>query len=429
MIHFDGRLYLCGETGERTYGLYAGDGSGCLARIPLGDGGWSEPQRFTKLAGSLFFIARNGFSWALWTLGRDGNPPRIVKDTLCSGDRPSVLSLTSLDGVLYFTVVPDASTRELWKLDAKAGPVRVARIGEPIAAPARFVPVAERMYFAVYERQRGYSLWTSDGQDAWRLGDFGDERPTNLTAMRARLYFTMPDGLWASDGTAEGTGLAAQVAIVTGDPNAPLAVLGERLVFAAEGSQTGVELWAGDGAPEGTGLVKDLQPGPESSSPANFIRNGRIAYFTTSAGPNEVVLWRTDGTAEGTLALASFSAPDYRPDPHSFVKLFDVHFLADGRLWRCTGDEVYLVEDEAIRDLSLLALTVVSDRLMLIADAGERGQALWTYAPEQQGIHHITAEDILAQRSAVLLGLLAQHWLDTETAIAGIATDASIPGK
>jgi hypothetical protein len=89
----------------------------------------------------------------------------------------------------------------------------------------------------------------------------------------------------------------------------------------------------------------------------------------------------------------------------------DVHFLAGGRLWTCKGDEVFPVDDEKIRGLSLLSLKVLNDQMFLVADAGERGQALWRYGPEEE-VHHITPDDIAAQRYERSLANFAQAWLD-----------------
>jgi ELWxxDGT repeat protein len=290
--------------------------------------------------------------------------------------------LTVFQGRLYYTAVRDTGRRELWKLDGgAAGPMQVAQIGAATEAPGRFTVAGGRMYFAVYERLRGYSLWSSDGADAWRVKDFGHQRPAHLTAFAGGLVFATRDSLWRSDGTSEGTQPIAQVVILDADGRGPLAMLGERLVFAAYSDETGAEPWTSDGTPDGTYLLLDIAPGTESSYPVNFTPARDGLYFSATGGQNETVLWRADGTPEGTVSLASFSAPDYRPHLHSFVRLGAVYFLAGERLWRCQGDEVTLVEDEAIESLSLRSLHIVSDRMLLTADAAERGEALWTYAP------------------------------------------------
>jgi ELWxxDGT repeat protein len=46
--------------------------------------------------------------------------------------------------------------------------------------------------------------------------------------------------------------------------------MGIRLVFGANDGSTGRELWVTDGTTAGTTLLKDINPGPGSSSPRDF---------------------------------------------------------------------------------------------------------------------------------------------------------------
>jgi ELWxxDGT repeat protein len=73
----------------------------------------------------------------------------------------------------------------------------------------------------------------------------------------------------------------------------------------------GTELWRSDGTPGGTELVKDLWEGPDSGATpiqySGIVTNGVHAYFFAEA-PNDgdgtaTELWRTDGTATGTVQI------------------------------------------------------------------------------------------------------------------------------
>jgi len=96
-------------------------------------------------------------------------------------------------------------------------------------------------------------------------------------AMGGALYFFHDDGvhgeeLWRSDGTALGTWMVRDLcpgACGTSAIGAPgaLAVLGSTLFFAGHDGVHGVELWATDGTAGGTRLVADLRPGLDSSAP------------------------------------------------------------------------------------------------------------------------------------------------------------------
>ena len=82
-----------------------------------------------------------------------------------------------------------------------------------------------------------------------------------------------------------------------------------------DGSNTaGRELWKSDGTAAGTVMVKDINPGAEGSdrpSTSNqtksglgeFLTMGATTYFTANDGTNGSELWKTDGTAAGTVMV------------------------------------------------------------------------------------------------------------------------------
>jgi ELWxxDGT repeat protein len=80
--------------------------------------------------------------------------------------------------------------------------------------------------------------------------------------------------------------------------------LGNRVYFSGHDELHGFELWTSDGTAEGTHMVKDIYPGPmgtvEDIYP-RFARLGKELYFSASDGVHGQELWKTDGTAEGTV--------------------------------------------------------------------------------------------------------------------------------
>ncbi len=123
--------------------------------------------------------------------------------------------------------------------------------------------------------------------------------------------FIIPIGYWndentprgallLSDGTAEGTKTIKESSI----DELPwgLATFNGKVFLSWENADTGRELWVTDGTEENTKLFKDLIPGEESSSPAEFTVVGDQMYFRAYAsdGSRKYVLWQTNGTEEGT---------------------------------------------------------------------------------------------------------------------------------
>ncbi|WP_257462931.1 ELWxxDGT repeat protein [Archangium lipolyticum] len=70
--------------------------------------------------------------------------------------------------------------------------------------------------------------------------------------------------------------------------------------FTATDATSGTELWRTDGTAEGTQLVKDLLPGPLSSSPFSLTDRAGTLFFFAQSILGSHTLWRSDGTPAGT---------------------------------------------------------------------------------------------------------------------------------
>lgn len=78
------------------------------------------------------------------------------------------------------------------------------------------------------------------------------------------------------------------------------------ILFFGYSAANGVELWKSDGTAAGTVLVKDINPGPASSMTSSmlgsvkFIEYSGKNYFPARTDANGYELWATDGTPAGT---------------------------------------------------------------------------------------------------------------------------------
>jgi ELWxxDGT repeat protein len=92
------------------------------------------------------------------------------------------------------------------------------------------------------------------------------------------------------------------------------AVVGNKLLFAADNSTNGQELWISDGTDAGTFMLKDLEPGTRttSSNPQKFFTYQGVAYFYTHLGNwyDPWKLWRSDGTVAGTYQIGGAETND-----------------------------------------------------------------------------------------------------------------------
>lgn len=183
--------------------------------------------------------------------------------------------------------------------------------------------------------------------------------PTLFSPLGGSVYFftVSPNALWRTDGTATGT--------VEVEPLNPLfvspldagsadhlrpGVLGNRLFFSAAFPYTypavfpdlGFELWKSGGKTLNTVQLRDIYPGTHwvysdgflpmpgynSSQPAQFTRVGDQLFFAATS-PQGRELWKTDGTASGTVMVKDLSTGDeeeYDPVSAGLGFLFDVDF-------------------------------------------------------------------------------------------------------
>ena len=83
-----------------------------------------------------------------------------------------------------------------------------------------------------------------------------------------------------------------------------LVTAGSTHFFVADDGRTGSELWKTDGTANGTVQVKDVLTGPDTSDPKNLIAaaNGNL-YFTALDENGEEDIWSSDGTETGTVKV------------------------------------------------------------------------------------------------------------------------------
>lgn len=244
--------------------------------------------------------------------------PVQVRDILPVLRRP--VASVNINGTLYFAATSGATGTELWKSDATGLNQQLVRDivpGTGGSNPAGFITVNGVLYFAT-----NTALYRSNGTAAGTtvVKSFFAS-PRQLTNVNGTIFFTVAGGskgfqLWRSNGTAAGTILLREYApnSNSGPVNGPgsLTNLNGTLYFAANDGTTGVELWKSNGTVAGTVLVKDIfpgsstdpnAPGVNSSSPRDITSfNGRI-YFGATNGVNGAELWRSDGTAAGTVLV------------------------------------------------------------------------------------------------------------------------------
>lgn len=301
------------------------------------------------------------------------------------GAAPKVVELGSR--TFFVVATAPANLDQLWAAGGAANsPVKLAdRLSEFGNLP---IALGDRVLYATTG-----TLWSTDGTAGGSLrlaGSLFD----GATLAGGALFFTAFDGtgpeLWRSDGTPAGTrpftDPAAQAEnFVIGT------VLGGELLFAADGPY-GRELWKSNGAPGGTQLVTDIARTEFSANPASLQGFGGQLLFSAFDGSSRQ-LWQSVGIAAGTSALTSVPPPGSGIEQIGSPQQLG---LAGGRaffwqqnnttvpydLWRTDGTAAGTVPLHEFSDLSVQfapAQTPVplGSRVFFSVPDGGGGTALW----------------------------------------------------
>ncbi len=155
-----------------------------------------------------------------------------------------------------------------------------------------------------------------------------------------------------------------------------LTPVGNLIYFTADDGFNGVELWRSDGTAGGTILVADINPlldGAASSEPRNLTVVGNTLYFTANDGTNGRELWRLNLASPGAEpALVTDINPAGSSNPSNLVALpsgtlfFQATNAQGNRLvYRLDGDTAVAVGSGYVNPTQL---TLVGDTLYFVAN-------------------------------------------------------------
>jgi ELWxxDGT repeat protein len=411
LINVNGTLFFNAQDDVHGPELWRSDGtpggtSLVADAVPGGSG--SYPRYLTSVNGALFFIAFDrSTGYELWHSDGTAAGTALVKD-INPGPSNSYLSeLTNVNGDLFFSADDGTHGPELWHSDGTAagtalvkdivpGPTGSLLEGSSIS----LTNVNGTLFFSANDVIHGQELWRSDGTAFGTVlvtdllpgpdGSF----PGSLTNSNGTLFFgaftpAVGSELWRSNGVAAGTALVKDINTTAGDSNpSGFTAVGSSVFFTANDATHGAELWRTNGAAAGTFLVKDISPGLFGSYPSFLTNVSGTLFFAASELGDGNELWRSDGTAAGTVLVK-----DINRGSHSSIttgNLLNVNgtlfFVADDgahgkELWKSNGTAA---GTRLVRDINPgsgssgpTGLTNVNGTLFFTADDGAHGRELW----------------------------------------------------
>jgi ELWxxDGT repeat protein len=287
--------------------------------------------------------------------------------------------------------------------------------GPASSNPSHLVAIGSTTYFTAYDGVHGLELWKSDGTAAGTTlvkdinpgsagsNPAGPNLDPYLTNVNGTLFFAADDGahgteLWKSDGTAAGTTLVKDIFpggdwggyygseyFMNSSSPGGLTNVNGQLLFTADDGTNGRALWKSDGTADGTVLVKDINPW--GSSDPGSLTNVNGTVFFSAYGGTDVELWKSDGTAAGTVLVKDInpgwasSVPEWLTNVNGTL-FFQANDATTGReLWRSDGTAAGTALVKGIRPGSASSypssLTNVNGTLFFSANDGTTGSELW----------------------------------------------------
>ena len=166
-----------------------------------------------------------------------------------------------------------------------------------------------------------------------------------------------------------------------------LTAVGSTLYFQASNGTNGYELWKSDGSADGTVMVKDINAGAADSSPSYLAVIGSTLYFQAGDAATGFELWRSDGSAESTVMVkdinlgAGSSSPSYLAAVGSTLYFQAGDGLVGSELWKSDGSAsaTVMVKDinSGAGSSSPAYLTAVGSTLYFQAGDASKGFELW----------------------------------------------------
>lgn len=400
--------------------LWISDGTGAGTRIVRDNVPDADPTQLFWGHGRLWYQGAGGNGWELWT--SDGTAAGTVEIDLQPNGAswPAAFQVVGNRVIFSATVQPygrdpwvsdgtPAGTHRLIDLAEQSGPNLYPRVGGEVvfggkhplhgnglfvtdgtpsntrfigqrpayvdsSAPTSFHLLGDRVAITTSGDR---SLWIADGPDSVPTRLHSGVLPQWTVPFRHGLLMVSESRLWWSDGTGEGTypldvpGLVSQ---------AYLTVAGDQVFFVGQ-DLAGIELWKTDGTARGTVRVADLIPGVASSYPTELTAMGDLLFFHAVHPSFGREVWVSDGTAAGTRVLGDNFPSSGSGQPGPFAVVGDMMFYNSVELWMSDGT---VAGTRMVKDINPGTsgswpgpMCARGETLLCIADDGMHGRELW----------------------------------------------------
>jgi ELWxxDGT repeat protein len=267
---------------------------------------------FITFKNRLFFIGlESGQTWRPYISDGTKTGTKLLKNITIPDNSNKIVGYTNwtISGDKMFFIASDSiNGYELWLTDGTENGTRLVKNISPKDTSTSIVKIRSlsngKVYFYLspHNQPLKVQLWVSDGTEAGTYSFF--EAPTisiSIDVFNNQMYYYINEGLWLTDGTANGTKLIKNLR----EPNTelgglftPFAATSQKFFFSTFASN-GYRLWVSDGTPQGTFL-----PDTSLVSASYLTPLGNKVFFRgVTRNNNKEGLWISDGTPTGTKLL------------------------------------------------------------------------------------------------------------------------------
>ena len=355
------------------------------ATIPVQNSG--TPTTLFDYSGLLLFRATDGINGVeLWKSDGSAAGTTLVKDinsVVNSNGNPA--NFTLFGGNVFFSATTGNTVTgtELYKTNGtSSGTVLIKdiNVGTSDSNPSNLIVLTPNiMVFGATDGTTGVELFKTDGIASGTInvidypgtsGSIQWIETLGTNAIMGQMAGTTGLELYKSDATMANSSLILDInpGNASGVGTDYIKAFGQ-IFFQGNSGNTGFELWKTDGTTANTVLVKDINTATvsstttatQASSPKRFATLGNSIYFN-AVGANGSELWKSDGTAAGTIEVADINpgAVGGNPDQIAAVNGAVYYFASDNG----TNYDLYKfdgITNTKLFDFNALSATVVTN--------------------------------------------------------------------
>lgn len=352
----------------------------------------SSPREVAILGTRLVFVA-DGPEWATGLYITDGSAAGTSL-LLAQGVR----SVTSSGGKVFF-VSDKNGADQMWVTDGTPAGTFVPREFEGTYGVG---PVARYLNGVVFTQHFGPSgpiICFSDGTAAGTrtIGGSPEGYMHDAVEFKGRLYFGLNGGYYVGDEVHVATPTSVRIFrdtdfMAPGAQPTHLTAADPYLYFAGSWIGIGRELWRSDGTAQGTVPFVDLIPGPASGNPFALTWINARLWFAARRDGSDIDYFVTDGSAAGTVPVVTTDTPTDAPAAILGLRAYRIATRVDGRgvVWVSDGTVANtrrFAPTDGVPGFNATAVAAGAGRLIVTAVTPETGQELWVWDPARGDVY------------------------------------------